>query len=350
MQSGSSYNSITHSGYNLGLRLGALPGEQFENPRRRLTRFHLEPTPAASIQDEPSVASGQKKRERLPPIPTIQRQCGSYEPVQRERQHESLPPALHQGQNGPYYKFQGQTHFKATSAASWRESHIIPVRGTHHVSPAQNWLHHKDEVKPIDDNFVQDIVGIFKDQRTQRHQFAVLIVSPQYQVTMKPPPFCTMTDNSIGSSPTYPPNSTLKDWIVARPDRPKHAEELLLERFDELLAQNEYSCRSIVLYTWFVPCDDCTGKIIDVLGHFKETHAHVTVTVVYSKKMKAMSEEHERRNTSMLEAAGITVIKRRYQGYLQPAVKIKPRATALTYTLPHIPDYFSEPDFNPISL
>ena len=193
---------------------------------------------------------------------------------------------------------------------------------------ALSWLTllNRDEaevtIEPIDDTFVDNVVKIFKGQRIRGYQFAVLILSPHYQVTIKQSPSCTMTDNT---SPTHPPNSTLRDYIVGRPEKSKqHAEKLLLERFDELLARNEFSCQSIVLYTWFVPCDDCTGKIINKLGQFTETHH---VTVVYLKKMRKTSEEQEKRNTNRLEAAGINVIKRK--GFLQPA--IKPRGIVLPH-------------------
>ena len=197
------------------------------------------------------------------------------------------------------------------------------------LSEVQLLHRHASEVEPIDGTFVDDAVRTFKDQRVRGYQFAVLVLSPEYQVTLRNIPAYDTTDNT---SPTHPFNSTLRDYIVARPiKRKQHAEELLLERFDELLARNASSCRSIVLYTWFVPCEDCTRKIIHVLGQLT-----YRVTVVYSSKMRNMIEEEERRNMSNLEAAGITVIKRRYTGYLQQAVKIKSCDTALAYTSPHI--------------
>ena len=222
-------------------------------------------------------------------------------------------------------------HYRSTTSVAF------PPRKLARHKLAQSLLHTSferenvnEEVESIDRNFVQNIVKIFKDQRIRGYQFAVLILSPERQVTMKQAPFCIMTDKT---SPTHPPNSTLRDFIVARPIRRKqHAEELLLERFDELLDRNASNCQSIVLYTWFVPCEGCTRKIIRMLGQFTETYC---VTVVYSSKMNDMSEELEKRNTSKLEAAHITVIRKRYMKHLQSAgVRIKSHNTALTSTSP----------------
>ena len=230
----------------------------------------------------------------------------------RYHSSQELPPHQSQPMNGSDYRSKTQ-----------RMGHKIAQSPLHSLFDIVKM---NKEVEPIDRNFVQDIVEIFKNQRIQRrHQFAVLILSPQHQVTMEQRPFCTMTDNT---SPTHPPNSTLSDYIVARPTKHKHAEELLLERFDELLNRNASSCQSIVLYTWFVPCEGCTRKIIRVLGQLT-----YRVTVVYSSKMRNMIEEEERRNTRKLKAAGITVIRRRYEEHLPRAPAKVKKITPLDRTM-----------------
>ena len=165
-------------------------------------------------------------------------------------------------------------------------------------------------VEPINHTFVQDVVEIFKRQRIRGYHFAVIILSQYQHVTLNIRPSYVTTNNT---SPTHPPDLTLGNYIVARPDGPHHAEVLLLCRFPTLLARNTPGCKSILLYSWFLPCQHCTEKIVHVLGQYTTTHR---VTVVYTS---TASESQERRNKLTMEKAGITVIKRQYDGYLASA-------------------------------
>ena len=167
----------------------------------------------------------------------------------------------------------------------------------------------------LNEGFAGDIVIIFKDQRTRgTQQFAILIITPNFQVTLKKTPPFTVTDNS---SPTYPPDDALGDYIVARPHRSHHAEALLMGRFPTLLALNTPGCQSIVLYSWFLPCQCCAEEIARVLGQ-QTISCSYCVTVVYTTIIKNTSEEEERYNTFLMKRAGITVIKIKHR-FLPPA-------------------------------
>ena len=164
-------------------------------------------------------------------------------------------------------------------------------------------LVHRDaaEVEPIDGTFVDDVVRTFKGQRIQGYQFAVLVLSPECQVTLRHMPAYAMTNSS---SPTHPPDHTLQNYIVARPDG-DHTEVLLLQRFPTLLARNTPGCQSIVLYTWFLPCQHCAEEITRVLGQYTTTHR---VTVVYTSTL-TKNEDKDREYIRVMEAAGIAVRK-----------------------------------------
>ena len=159
----------------------------------------------------------------------------------------------------------------------------------------------------MDDNFVDDVISIFKDQR-KKFQFAVLILSSECQVTLRNMLHVDgkMTDNS---TPIYPPDIYLKNYIVSRPHLDYHAEVLLLQRFPTLLALNT-QCQSIVLYSWFLPCLCCAEEIAHMLGQYTTTHR---VTVVYtSTTWNSTTEEEEEKNTAIMKDAGIKVIRGMY--------------------------------------
>ena len=173
------------------------------------------------------------------------------------------------------------------------------------LSEAQRLVHRDAaEVEPIDGTFVDDVVRTFEGQRIQGYQFAVLVLSPECQVTLRHMPAYAMTNSS---SPTHPPDHTLQNYIVARPDG-DHAEVLLLQRFPTLLARNTPGCQSIVLYSWFLPCQDCAEKIACVLGQCTTTHR---VTVVYTSTL-TKNEDKDRKYIGIMEAAGIAVRKCEY--------------------------------------
>ncbi len=170
--------------------------------------------------------------------------------------------------------------------------------------------------------FIQNLVSTFEKQRKNHmYQFAVLFISPYQDIN---------TDNGIfqitkmGESgdyeatdsdcPTFPPDQDLGNYITARPDQPDHAETLLLDRFRALWARNWQACRTILLYTWLLPCNNCTKEIIRILGPCTSI---CQVIVVYTSTMRYMPVAQQRENIRKLKAAGIAVKKEGYDKRLE---------------------------------
>ena len=167
--------------------------------------------------------------------------------------------------------------------------------------------------------FVQHVVGLFKHQRKEGHQFALLYLTSQDFTTS----MCTAnvafrtalgivqtpedaTDNEVA---TFPP-SNLCNFIVARPDGPHHTEALLLERFDDLMeSYGSFLVRSIVLYTWLLPCVNCMNRIIDRLRYLRD---HLKVIVIYTSNGFGVTQEKADRIIQDLREAGIIVVHEIY--------------------------------------
>ena len=145
-------------------------------------------------------------------------------------------------------------------------------------------------------------------------------------VTVENTPFLTrtrvlLTDNR---SATHPPDDAMGNYIIARPDEVDHAESLLLGRFHRFWSLRTnfdaslLPIRSILLYTWLLPCIRCAQEIIRVLEPYSQ---HQQVIVVYTATMRDVDAGTESAITGGLELAGITVIKKDYDEYLSPADK-----------------------------
>ena len=67
--------------------------------------------------------------------------------------------------------------------------------------------------------------------------------------------------------PSHPDSSNLVNYIVARPDhKGSHAEEVLLDRFNELWLKFRRRPSLILIFSWLMPCGGCTEAIITRLG------------------------------------------------------------------------------------
>ena len=71
-----------------------------------------------------------------------------------------------------------------------------------------------------------------------------------------------------------------------------------MEKFDLLMSRYQLSgllpCKSIVLYTWLLPCSQCTDKIIKKL----ESHAkNLRVVLLYTSKEKESEERRQSRRS-----------------------------------------------------
>lgn len=133
-------------------------------------------------------------------------------------------------------------------------------------------------------------------------------------------------DNSVISFPKN--DQHLVNYIVARVDRPDqdqsllnpvpstHAEKTLLNRFNTLkdgFPESE-NISTVLFYSWLMPCSGCTKYLIQ---KFKESN--YDIVVVYNNDWtKAISDEVNEENRSLLRGAGINVYQVRYQAILPP--------------------------------
>ena len=109
----------------------------------------------------------------------------------------------------------------------------------------------------------------------------------------------------------------LGNYIVARPDRNKkktrHAEQFLLDKQGILISnytQHHGKPQLIVLYSWLMPCFNCTTRIVKA---FK--NCRTKVIVVYTSHSQAKTMKWDKRR---LEQANITLIRVKYNDPLPP--------------------------------
>ena len=159
----------------------------------------------------------------------------------------------------------------------------------------------------------QQIVDLFENQREKNYQFAVLILlseesTEDVKFLIKFGGGVTRPDKFTNSAqPTYPPEEQFCNFIAARPHGRYHAEEQLIEQFDHLLESYQSTrlpaCQKVVLFTWLLPCEDCTKSIIKKLcGRGLE------VILIYITT-QTKDPTNEEQIAQMLEEKGITVIK-----------------------------------------
>ena len=115
----------------------------------------------------------------------------------------------------------------------------------------------------------------------------------------------------------------LGNYIVARPDRfrnkkkIRHAERFLLDKQGILISnytRHHGKPQLIVLYSWLMPCSDCTTRIIRAFKN--RTNVILAYTSNYHTKTCTM-----KRDKKKLEEANITLIRVKYNDPLPPVVK-----------------------------
>ena len=175
---------------------------------------------------------------------------------------------------------------------------------------------------------VQNIVQKFAPQRQGGYEFGVLFLSSEEDFETHPDVeffAATSQDPTDSSLPTFPPDLSICNYVTARPDQRGtntiHAEEQLMDKLDLLMTQYKSSdlpvCKSIVLYTWLLPCSQCTQRIIATLvSYFLEDRYRVIL--IYTSKMRDVSAEEARRIVGDLRMAGITVIQEVYDERVRP--------------------------------
>ena len=189
------------------------------------------------------------------------------------------------------------------------------------------WSRGREEVSIT---FVWNLIDKFNGQRQVGDQFAVLVLSSGRDniERMRFSP-CDHSNNPLVDShhALYPLQDRYENYIAARPDRvlskfgyrSVHAEEMILTEFDSLFSayRRVEGCDPtyIVLYSWMMPCSDCTSAIIVQ----SNKHLNSQIVVVYTIDWTEISEQENDDNRVRLRAAGIKVQRVKYDRKLPPA-------------------------------
>ncbi len=120
-------------------------------------------------------------------------------------------------------------------------------------------------------------------------QFAILCLIPE----------------SKGSNSDY---TAIPQW---HDDEKKHAEDQLLETLDQQYEDFHGKPKALILYSWIVPCLNCTQAIIDKLKSppFVEIRDRVVAYTTQGKYMPHCDEEESKRKFS---GTGITFFRYEY--------------------------------------
>lgn len=166
------------------------------------------------------------------------------------------------------------------------------------------------------------IIPAFQYQRhPERYQFAVLLLIPEsadinnlhrwlWPLNLNGRP---LVDNRYCCNPN---RFHYRNYVSARPykicrDFVQHAEDTLLQELPNLWDAfvNHYSSNPccIILYSWMMPCPDCTELICQM---FQNTSTPVIVAYTIDWKRFSLAENEESRRK--LRAAGIEVEKVKY--------------------------------------
>lgn len=108
----------------------------------------------------------------------------------------------------------------------------------------------------------------------------------------------------------------LVNYVATRPDHGRnyqtvHAERILLDRF-EALKEKCSKFSTILVYSWLMPCSECTEALIRKLHSVQ-----VSKVIVYNTDQDFRGEENKN-NRYRLHQAGIDVYQIRYFPDLPP--------------------------------
>ncbi len=174
---------------------------------------------------------------------------------------------------------------------------------------------------------IRNLIDLFKHQRARKYQFAVLYLSPEERLSVENMSFrtrqgtvSTPDEATDRNSRIFPPGGKLFNYLTARPDGQDHAEALLMDRFNSLMRcysihESKPICKTILLFTWILPCDDCKQKILEKLKRFLKQQQVILVYMIKGEK----DEDQEGATISELKSAGVTVKKGRTYS-IQPAI------------------------------
>ena len=122
------------------------------------------------------------------------------------------------------------------------------------------------------------------------------------------PAWCTTETRSNQlvnpSKRSHPDTSDLGNYMVARPDEwGNHAEVILLQRFNNLLQSFGEEPSIILIFSWLMPCVECTKAIIA----FKTWNIRHQIIVVFRSNYLLYSEKVNEDNRERLVKADIEV-------------------------------------------
>ena len=202
-----------------------------------------------------------------------------------------------------------------------------------HPTNAKVQSNHESEGESLRRFISEAVIPKAEGQRTS-WQFAVLVLLARSE-TKRPQTFQFKPNKNSRlpidpSKPFIPAKSEFNNYIVARPEQDvlnriteyyrikfsQHAEKIVVDEFEDLLLayvrENKEDLGGIILYSWVMPCTECTNKIIDTLAGRK-----LKVTVAYTLRCKLESERIQHANRERLRQAGATVEYIQYENSLQ---------------------------------
>ena len=193
----------------------------------------------------------------------------------------------------------------------------------------------KRTLTPLPNNFhnfiTATIIPSFEKQHLTRYQFAVLVLLSEKD-------FNNICDTTFVPSyggqplldkyhPSMPKNAI--NYIAARPSSDGcHSEEEIFGKYSSInspfsqlwsayVRHNGSPPKCVLLYSWQLPCTQCTGIIIRSLND--DTYSCTSVIVAHTIFWRSESEDEHRKNTEKLKKESITVVQVQYPEYLSPA-------------------------------
>ena len=170
----------------------------------------------------------------------------------------------------------------------------------------------------FDEFIINEVISVFHRQRQERDQFAVLIFTEESKLnrmgkTQFQPcdPHAWCNTPLVNNKYSYFPRHNLKNYLVARPDKGHHCEKILLDQ--EYQLWNAYTedhprgPRCILLYSWLLPCSECTSKILTY--HSNISAPRPKMVVAYTVWWCEVTEAENQRNIERMQQAGIIIKK-----------------------------------------
>ena len=154
--------------------------------------------------------------------------------------------------------------------------------------------------------FIKNVISLFRGQRLQGDQFAVLIFTAESRLNRM---------GELQFQPSYPlvnnrypyfPRDNLGNYIVARPDGGHHCEAIIFHQ--RRLLQDIYrnvNPRCIILYSWILPCTGCTNEILRYYRNISPPRPKMIV--IFTVHWDGLTDEENERNIDWMRQAEIIV-------------------------------------------